>query len=158
MKEIWKPIKGYEGLYEVSNTGQVRSLYSKHKSSLGPTYRVLKPFMTNQPVVDLYHESRKKATRSVAKLVASAFIPNPNNYKFVLHANGDIWDNSADNLYWSFNSSKTGSASPVKILCIQNNTIYRSMSERELSLPRTSIYQYFKFNRKHVHGYTFKKV
>ncbi len=95
MKEEWKPIKGYEGLYEVSNTGKIKSFYfgktrilSPRKNPLGYLHLVL------------YKDKVKKDLR-VHRLVASAFIPNPNNKPEVNHIDGDKENNNVDNLEWA---------------------------------------------------------
>ena len=94
MKEEWRPIKGYEGLYEVSNMGRVKSLYC------GKT-RILKQD-TNQGgymVVDL-HKNRTSNRKLVHRLVATAFIRNSNSYKIINHKDGNKKNNTIDNLEW----------------------------------------------------------
>lgn len=91
MKEIWKDIKNYEGLYQISNTGKVRSLRRNKilKHSLWQGY----------PVVQLSNNNTRH-TFEIHRLVAEAFIPNINNYPFVNHINEDRTDFSIDNLEW----------------------------------------------------------
>lgn len=87
--EEWRPIEGYEDLYEVSNLGRVRS----HGS-----IRSVKPW-NNYCVAKLYRNGNCK-TAYVHRLVAKAFIPNPQNKHFVNHKDGDKRNNHADNLEW----------------------------------------------------------
>ena len=92
-KEIWKPIKGYEGGYEISNLGRIKSLKGGHK--------ILKQFKQNSGY-DLIDISKKGEgfTITVHRLVAKHFIQNPDNKPCVNHINGDKCDNSVDNLEW----------------------------------------------------------
>ena len=96
-KEIWKPIKGYEGLYMVSNWGRVKSIkFGKE--------RILKP-VTNSSgylLVGLYKNNIEKKY-SVHRLVAEAFIPNPYNLPQLNHRDENKLNNNVDNLEWCTN-------------------------------------------------------
>jgi hypothetical protein len=90
--ETWKDIEGYIELYQVSNLGRVKNVH---------TSRVLKNILTKDGyyVVDLYkHKKGKKFL--VHRLVAEAFIPNPNKKRFVDHINTIRTDNNVNNLRW----------------------------------------------------------
>lgn len=113
MEEVWKPVKGYEGLYEVSNTGKVRSRDRMTKVTRnGETYLCphkgteLKPGKRRHGYlgVMLYskggHATRGFKTFSVHRLVAEAFIPNPNGLPEVNHIDEDKTNNRAENLEW----------------------------------------------------------
>lgn len=97
MEEIWKPIAGYEGLYEVSNLGRVRSLNYNHTK----TAEVMTPWVSAKDY-DYVHLCKGTAIQScrVARLVAMAFIPNPDNKPFVDHIDTNRRNNHADNLRW----------------------------------------------------------
>ena len=103
--EEWKNIIGYEGLYEVSNTGQVRSLDRYVKYSNGRIHlhkgKVLSPVKDKYGylVVCLYCNEKQKIIK-IHRLVAQAFIPNPNNLPEVNHKDEDKTNNSVDNLEW----------------------------------------------------------
>lgn len=94
-KEYWKPVVGYEALYEVSNWGRVKSLKFGKERIL----KQGKDKKTGYLHVVLCKNNIKK-TFLVHRLVAEAFIPNPNNYKEVNHKDEDKTNNSVDNLEW----------------------------------------------------------
>lgn len=105
--EIWKDIPDYKGLYQVSNLGNVRSLDKKQKSGLinnriitrkGKMLKIQKN-KHKYCYVFLSKNSRRKYSL-VHRLVAEAFIPNPNNLPEVNHKNGIKSDNKLENLEW----------------------------------------------------------
>lgn len=107
--EQWKPIPGYEGRYEVSDLGRVRSL--DHVLPNGHFYKgqIIAPRKNNGGYM-LVNLSRSNNIRtfSLHKLVALVFVDNPNQLSQVNHINEDKTDNRADNLEWctaSYNTS-----------------------------------------------------
>lgn len=109
MKEIWKPIKGYEGLYEVSNLGNVKGLAKtvrcKDNALRTVRERVLKPQMNERGYlfVSLY-KNKKCIHAKIHRLVAQAFIPNEEEKKCVNHIDGDKTNNVVTNLEWCTHS------------------------------------------------------
>lgn len=103
-KEIWKPIKGYEGYYEVSNLGRVRSVERIVERKDGSIRRykgkILSPcFPHGYAHVNLARNGKYKSVK-VHRLVAESFIPNPNNYSEINHKNEIKDDNRVSNLEW----------------------------------------------------------
>ena len=96
MKEIWKDIKDYEGLYQVSNLGRIKSLKGYHRKE-----RILKlrNNLYGYLTVGLSKYNKVKR-RKIHRLVAEAFIPNPNNYEQVNHIDGNKLNNAVFNLEW----------------------------------------------------------
>lgn len=105
MTENWLPIPGYEGLYEVSNQGQVRSIPRIIEASNRRMMPVtgglmgLHEDMHGYPRVILV-KKRRKQFRFVHRLVAEQFIPNPDNKPFINHLDGVKTSNVVSNLAW----------------------------------------------------------
>lgn len=101
--EIWKDIEGYEGMYQVSNMGRVRSLDRVKPNSGGQIAKGdFKQFGDNghgYKIVNLY-KNNKSHMKYVHRLVASAFIPNPNNFPIINHKDEDKSNNRCENLEW----------------------------------------------------------
>ena len=103
-QEIWKDIVGYEGKYQVSNLGRVKSLGRFiEKKGQPPAYlheRILSTHINKgYKMIGLYSNNKGK-TFSVHRLIANAFIPNPNNFPHIDHINTISTDNRIENLRW----------------------------------------------------------
>lgn len=96
MTEIWKPIDGFDGVYEVSNLGNVRNVNWR-----GQGYRLLKPHHDKDGYLRVgFCINNRKQMRYVHRLVATAFIDNPYGKEQVNHKDEVRDHNSVDNLEW----------------------------------------------------------
>ena len=142
--EKWLPVKGYEGRYEISDLGRVRSL-----SDGG----ILRPAVNNNGYshLTLSKDGKRKDFR-VHRLVAQHFIKNDGGKRDVNHKNGIKTDNRACNLEWLTHSEneqhkiyklKTPGklfGTPRPVVCLNTGKVYKSISEakRSLGLPKSS--------------------
>ena len=94
--EVWKPVEGYEGLYEVSNKGRVKSLAKKWKSK----DHVRQPACNNGYLEVALVKDKRSSIKQVHRLVAKAFCQKRNGCNFVDHINNIRSDNRAENLRW----------------------------------------------------------
>lgn len=105
MNEQWLPIKGYEGLYEVSNTGKIKALYRRvDKGKCHRTWdeHLLKYALDNRGYfrTNLSKDGVNKTVK-VHRVVAQTFIPNPEEKSTVNHIDGNKQNNHVDNLEWA---------------------------------------------------------
>lgn len=152
MEEIWKDVKGYEGVYQVSDLGRVKSLETKVQDKNGRVRtlkeRILKHVKTKengQEVVSLYLSGKKERVL-VQKLVAEAFLGKPLKSKNkIRHINGDAADNRASNLIYGSKSdcgidlyrqgklSSSGKLYPNQVLEIRHLLKNTGMSQRDIA-------------------------
>lgn len=104
-EEIWKPVLGYEGLYEVSSYGRVKSVdryvkacYEKYRLHKGKVLSPAKDRYGYLSVVLSYNGKHKTITVHI--LVAQAFIPNPDDLPIINHKDEDKTNNRVENLEW----------------------------------------------------------
>ena len=163
--EIWKDIKDYEGLYQVSNLGRVKSLkYGKEK--------ILKSCKLNNGylIVNLHKEGKQKHYY-IHRLVATAFIPNPDNLSQVNHINEDKTDNRVENLEWCDNkyninygtrNERIGKTNSIPILQFDLDGEFVKkwdsimQVERELGFDNSGICMCCKGKRKSAYGYKWR--
>jgi hypothetical protein len=133
MKEIWKEIEGFEGLYKVSNFGNVKSCERTRKSKSGSLSIVHERILKQKSDKDGYKSvalclDGKLYYRRVHRLMAIAFIPNPNHFPLINHKDEDVTNNVVSNLEWrtpSYNTQYSKHKVSFKIKC--NDVVYPSI-------------------------------
>ena len=108
MEEIWKPVVGFEGYYEISNLGNLRSVdkyirwgRDKGRIKYFPS-KILSPSINNSgyKIYTLHKPGSKPVCKTIHRMVATAFIPNIHNLSDVNHIDEDKFNNRVDNLEW----------------------------------------------------------
>lgn len=176
MEEIWRDIEGYEGIYRVSNLGRVKSLARNiylHEWPMPLKERILKPYPNKKGYlgIDLRKDNKRKCPR-VHRLVAQAFITNPENKPQVNHKDCNKTNNKVDNLEWCNNSENqihawangmqpTGddrNISRKKIICVDTGDIFNSIKDaaKFANSSRSNIYACCVGNTSHCKGHKFK--
>lgn len=125
--EIWKPIKGYDGIYEVSNYGRIKS--HKYKKE-----RILKCYINNKGYckIDLL-KNGTEVKYLVHRLVAETFIPNPNNYPCINHKDEDKTNNF---VYINPDGTVDFDKSNLEWCNYQYNDLYGTRTERILETKK----------------------
>lgn len=98
---IWKDVDGYKGLYQVSTTGLVKSLSSNKKNQYSDKEFLKSQFVNRYGYLMVtFRKNGVRKNLTVHKLVAEAFIPNPERKTQINHLNGDKLCNRVENLQW----------------------------------------------------------
>lgn len=149
MKEIWKDIKGYENLYQVSNLGRIKSFHPRYKHS-----KILKLHQrTNGYIFICLHKNKQLYTPDVHRLVAEAFVknPNPKEYKYVLHLDDDTTNNIYTNLKWGTQKENCNTERHINLLS-------KSMSKRTGALNNFYGYKHTQETKDKIRKARGKKV
>lgn len=138
--ETWKDIQGYEGRYQVSNLGRVRSFTKKSNGKLLIPIKTKKGYLT----VRLYSNRVTYKQFSIHRLVACAFIDNTYSKKQVNHMNGIKSDNNLNNLEWSTNQENQEHAFELGL-----NKIEKGEKARNVKLTQKQVDD---INSRYVYG------
>jgi len=178
-EEIWRDIKGYEGLYQVSNIGRVKSLgrtvTRKNGSKLSIRERIMKPSTNHSGylLVNLYNSRGKMKSFKVHRLVCEAFHKNPENKPCVNHIDENKTNNIASNLEWctvSENNShgtRTARVAKARSKTIGQYTrdgvlvkVWKSATEvqSQLGFAQGAISEVARGKRKTAYGYVWKYI
>lgn len=168
MKEQWKDIYGFEGIYQISNCGNVKNV--KRNKNIALTYCK----RTGYIYANLYNNYKRK-NATVHRLIATAFIPNPNNFPEINHIDGNKTNNSIENLEWCTRSHnmKHAVANGLHMKVIPHDLrktvvamnadgsligTYNGLKAAadEFGISTQAISSYCKGNRKNKHGYKFE--
>lgn len=179
MDEIWKDIKNYEGLYQCSNFGQIRSLDRYVKEHNGKSQfrkgQIIKPRKNKNGYLQLaLNKDSNRKMKYVHIIIAETFIENKENLKTVNHKDGNKLNNCVDNLEWvsysennkhSYKELKRSKATegatpkPVYIIDTQDKILkcYNSITDtsKEIGLSHTQINRYIHSNKKWKGRYIF---
>ena len=156
MEEIWKPIPGYEGFYEASTFGRIRSVERIAIGRWGRNHRKSHVLSQND-VHDGYKQVKFsidgiKSQPSVHRLIAETFIDNPHNLPQVNHKDGNPGNNRVENLEWCTASENSQHRNRVlgkwvghkkkPVYCFDTNTVYESShhASRALGISQGSIF------------------
>lgn len=171
--EIWKDIEGYEGLYQISNIGRVKSLPKKRRYGTEYQEEMFLKQKNNKGYlqVNLYNSNGMKSYQ-VHRLVAQTFIKNLKNKEEVNHKNGLKTDNRVENLEWVTpkenikHAWKTGLIKSKRIKIAQYTLDGKFLKiwngvrsiEKTLGLDYTGIIHCCKLRYKSSHGYVWRYV
>lgn len=135
--EEWKDIEGFDGQYQVSSYGRVKSLpwYYHHREDI-----ILKPINQNSGYLQVALYSKQKPNKKylIHRLVAEAFLEHDSRKNHVNHKDGNKHNNNVENLEWVTQSennlhaiyvlSKKGKTAPRRIKCVETGKVYKSVA------------------------------
>jgi hypothetical protein len=109
-EEIWKDVVGYEGTFQVSNQGRLKSFFRKEP--------IIRKIHANKAgyIQITFQINKKRINKQIHRFVAEAFIPNPENKPHVNHINGIKTDNRLENLEWCTHSENMKHAYKMKLI------------------------------------------
>lgn len=120
MEEIWKPVVGFEGLYEVSSKGNVRSIQFHGKSRIKIMSQYSRKYGYKTVKLRDWQNNRVLVVQ-VHRIVAKAFIPNPENKPQVDHIDTIPWNNNVENLRWC--TPLENQRNPITVQKLRTNMI-----------------------------------
>lgn len=148
-QEEWKPIPNYDGLYYVSNLGHILSCHN-NRWGRDSKRNILWGWKGRHYLTTILCKGgTERKTYYIHRLVAEAFIPNPNNLPEVNHKDGNKLNNSVDNLEWCTHlenmkhaeNNKLATFNAAKIICVDTCEEFGSIAEASIKtgISRTAI-------------------
>ena len=127
--ERWKDRPDYEGLYQVSNLGNIKSLIKN---------KILKPYINKKNGYSYIglHKNKKIKVIRIHRLVAIVFMPNPNNFPVINHKNKIRTDNNIDNLEWCSQKYNVTYSLAKKILQYDLNNVFLKEWDSAMEIQR----------------------
>lgn len=147
LDEVWKDIAGFEGFYQCSSYGRIRSVDHPDRRTKA---RILKQGISDKGYSLIgFWMNKKVNTKRVHRVIAMTFIPNPKNFKEVNHIDGNKLNNSVDNLEWTTRSENVKHAWRNNLI---KNTSKRKLTKKEVMEIREL------YNRRKGHKPTVAKI
>lgn len=160
--ETWKDIKGWEGKYQVSNLGRVKSL--NYCNTGNPSILKTGTDCNGYLKVTLYRNNKGK-TYNVHRLVAEAFIPNPQCFPEVNHKDETRTNNNVENLEWctrqyNLNYGTRTQKQSKLVMCVETGEVFNSVSEvqRMLGFPSGDISKCCNGKRNTCHNFHWQYI
>lgn len=132
--EIWKDVEGYEGLYQVNQFGEVKSLPKQIGLGYMTKEKILKQRLQNSGYLTVnLSKDGKGLNKTVHRLVAEAFIPNPEGLPEIDHIDGDKTNNAVENLQWishveNNRKKTTGIGIPKRVENVETGEIFETIT------------------------------
>lgn len=140
-KEVWKDIKGFENLYQVSNLGRIKSLKRYNPNPKYIEERILKTKIKKNGYVEVgLYKKGKKYFKTVHRLVADVFVDNIKNKKEVNHKDGNKQNNNADNLEWVTRSENQKHAFKLGLQKVSEHAIKNCLKHVEKTKVKVKQY------------------
>lgn len=159
--EIWKPVVGFESKYLVSNLGRVKSIGTYNTCKKG----IMKPMVNREGYLHInFFDNGRKKDIGIHRVVAQAFIPNPNGYKYVHHKDENPSNNCVDNLEWCTNSANIRYSCGRQVAQMDSNgnviRVFNCISDasKELNIPVSNITKCCIGKRTSAGNYSWKYV
>lgn len=179
--EVWRPVRDFEGLYEVSNIARVRSLdvCEERISKQGKFYiyakkgKVLTPKVRDGYLYQTLCKDKVKKNKSIHRLVAEAFIPNPDNLPCINHKDENKQNNLPSNLEWCsvlYNNkygTRPGNVSKAQSRKVEQLTLdgkhvayfdSARQAAKQLGISESNICGVIKGRCKTAHGYRWARI
>ena len=170
--EEWKELRGFNGVYFISNEGRIKSISREVKNGrtgkrVNEENISIGTINSSGYIIVTLRKNNKGKVYSMHRLVAQEFIPNPKNKPFINHKDGIKTNNKVANLEWCTQLENVQHAIKIglwklekPIKCLETNIEYKSIKEcsEKMKLQRNGIWRVLTNRQKSFKGYTFKFI